>query len=223
MVEPASHQKGLHLFTWTTPNGRKVSIALEEMGLDYTVHPIPLREQMQKQDWFLALNPNGRIPVLTDDGFAIFESGAILVHLAEKTGMFFGKHKEDRSGVLQWLMWQMGGLGPMQGQANVFTRYWPEDIPSVRERYQNETARLYGVMDRQLAEHEYIAGDYSIADMACYPWVAQHEWSQVSLEPFANLCRWYAQVGERPAVRCGMDIPIKQEQPELATGQMIVR
>jgi len=211
----------LNLYTWTTPNGRKVSIALEEMGLDYKVHPIPLKENVQKEDWFLDLNPNGRIPVLTDNGAAIFESGAILLHLAEKSGQFLGGDIQGRSRVIQWLMWQMGGLGPMQGQANVFNRYWPEDIPTVLERYQNETSRLYGVMDRQLGQDAYLAGEYSIADMACFPWIAQHEWSGVALEPFPNVARWYADIGDRPAVKRGMNVPWPQNSPDLHTGRKI--
>jgi GST-like protein len=212
----------IDLYTWTTPNGRKVSIALEEMGLEYTVHPIPLRENVQKEDWFLAHSPNGRVPALVDDGFSIFESGAILLYLAEKTGMFLGEDLNARSRVTQWLMWQMGGLGPMQGQANVFNRYWPEKIPTVLERYQKETARLYGVMNSQLEKTNFLAGDYSIADMASYPWVAQHDWSGVELTPFPHLQRWYSELGDRPAVARGMNVPERQDKPDMETGQAIV-
>lgn len=211
------------LYTWTTPNGRKISIALEEMGLAYTVHPVPLREKVQKQAWFVQLNPNGRIPVLVHDGFAVFESGAILLYLAEMTGRFIPSDVQGRSSVVQWLMWQMSGLGPMQGQANVFNRYWPAKVPEVLARYQNETARLYQVMDERLREAEYLAGDYCIADMACFPWVAQHDWSGVDLAPYRNLQRWFDSVARRPAVQRGMEVPVAQQTPDLATGQAIIQ
>lgn len=213
----------LQLYTWTTPNGRKVSIALEEMGLSYEVMPVPLREMRQKEPWFLSINPNGRVPALVDDGFAIFESGAILLYLAEKTGLFLPDDVQGRSRTIQWLMWQMGGLGPMQGQANVFNRYWPEPVPAVLARYQDEVRRLYGVMDRRLAEAEWLAGSYSIADMACYPWVVQHDWSGISLDPFPALSRWLDAIAARPAVQRGMNVPAALTTPDLATGQAIVR
>lgn len=197
----------IELYTATTPNGRKVSIMLEELGLPYAVHAVNLRELEQKSPTFEAINPNGRIPAIVDDGFAVFESGAILFYLAEKTGKLAGTTAKERSIVLQWLMWQMGGLGPMQGQANVFFRYFPEKIPAAIERYQNEVRRLYGVMDRRLAGSDYLAGDYSIADIACYPWVAQHDWSGIDLAPFPALTFWYESVGERPAVLRGMAVP----------------
>jgi glutathione S-transferase len=207
----------IELFTAPTPNGRKVSIALEEMGLAYQVTPINLKEREQKQAPFEKINPNGRIPAIVDHDagdFAVFESGAILVYLAEKSGLFYGSDQKSRSVVLQWLMWQMGGLGPMQGQANVFYRYFPTRIPAVIERYQAETARLYGVMDKQLGEHAFLAGDYSIADMACYPWVAQHDWSGVDIAPFPHLSRWFEVMGSRPAVQRGMQVPAPARQPE---------
>ncbi len=208
----------IDLYTATTPNGRKISIALEEMALPYRVHAIGLRQLEQKEPWFLAINPNGRIPAIVDrnddDGragagerFAVFESGAILVYLAEKSGRLLPTDRKGRSRVLQWLMFQMGGVGPMQGQANVFNRYFPEKIPVVIERYQNETRRLYGVMDGRLANAEFLADDYSIADIAVYPWVAQHDWSGVDLAPFPHLARWFAQLGARPAVQRGMAVP----------------
>ena len=219
---PNESERELHFYTWTTPNGRKVSIALEEMELAYTVHPVPLKELGQKEPWFLALNPNGRIPVLVDDGFAVFESGAILLYLAERTGKLLPNTIQGRSRVIQWLMWQMGGLGPMQGQANVFNRYWIEDLPKVRERYQNETARLFGVMDQRLGEAEFLAGDYSIADIACFPWAAQHDWSGVPIEPFVHLRRWFADIASRPAVLRGMAVPAAQTQPDPDTGKAIL-
>jgi len=215
----------IDLYTWTTPNGRKVSIALEEMGAPYKVHPISLKSGDQKSAAFLAINPNGRIPAIIDreaGDFAVFESGAILIYLAEKFGRFMPAETRPRSVVIQWLMWQMGGLGPMQGQANVFNRYFPEKIPSVLKRYQDETRRLFGVMDRRLADSAYLAGDYSIADMACFPWVAQHDWSGVPIDDLPHLSRWFAAVGARPAVQRGMDVPAPLATPDLATGQRLV-
>jgi GST-like protein len=200
----------IDLYTATTPNGRKVSIALEEMGLAYRVEALNLKAMEQKRPEFLAINPNGRIPAIVDraeDDFAVFESGAILMYLAEKTGLLLPTDAKGRSRVLQWLMWQMGGLGPMQGQANVFFRYWAEPIQPVIDRYQNEVRRLFGVMDARLAVSPWLAGAYSIADIACYPWVAQADWSGVPLDPFAHLSRWFATMGERPAVVAGMQVP----------------
>jgi glutathione S-transferase/GST-like protein len=216
----------IDLYTWSTPNGRKVSIALEEMGLPYAVHAVELKSGAQKRPEFLALNPNGRIPAIVDrglDDFVVFESGAILIYLAEKTGQLLPRDAKGRSRVLQWLMWQMGGLGPMHGQANVFVRYFPEKIPSVIERYQNETRRLLGVMDGQLAQHEFLAGDYSIADIACWPWVAQVEWAELSLAGLPNVQRWFDALAQRPTVQRGAAVPVLQAQPDLATGQTIVR
>jgi GSH-dependent disulfide-bond oxidoreductase len=202
----------LTLYTAATPNGWKISIALEEMGLPYEVRVIDFASNEQKADWYVKLNPNGRIPTLADDGFAIFESGAILIYLAEKTGRFLPKDTQGRSRVLQWLMFQMGGIGPMMGQANVFFRYFPEKIQAAIDRYQREVTRLFGVMEGQLAAHEYIAGDYSIADMALWPWVSGYEWSGVSVTDFPNLQRWIERVGARPAVQAGRDVPIKRDR-----------
>jgi glutathione S-transferase len=215
----------IDLYTWTTPNGRKVSIALEEMGLSYEVHPIDLKSGAQKQPAFLAINPNGRIPAIVDrdeGGFAVFESGAILIYLAEKSGKLLPQEKRARSIVLQWLMWQMGGLGPMHGQANVFVRYFPEKIPSVIARYQTETMRLLRVMDTRLADHEYLAGDYSIADIACWPWVMQHDWAGLDISDLPHLNRWLATIGQRPAVQRGAAVPVPQAQPDVETGKIIV-
>jgi len=200
------------LYTAPTPNGWKVSIALEEMGLPYEVRVIDFATNEQKSDWYVKLNPNGRIPTLVDDGFAMFESGAILIYLAEKTGRFLPRDVQGRSRVIQWLMFQMSAVGPMMGQANVFLRYFPEKIQPAIDRYQREVTRLFGILDRQLAAHEYIAGDYSIADMALWPWVSGYEWSGVSVAEFANLQRWLAQVGERPTVQAGRDVPIKRNR-----------
>jgi glutathione S-transferase len=200
------------LYTAATPNGWKISIALEEMGLPYEVRALDFSTNEQKSDWYVKINPNGRIPALLDDGFALFESGAILLYLAEKTGRFLPGEAQGRSRVIQWLMLQMSGVGPMMGQANVFLRYFPEKIPAVIERYQREVTRLFGVLDRQLAQHEYIAGDYSIADMALWPWVSGHDYSGVGIEEFRHLQRWLALVGSRPAVQAGRDVPIKRDR-----------
>jgi len=200
------------LYTAPTPNGWKISIALEEMALAYEVRVIDFAKNEQKADWYVKLNPNGRIPTLVDDGFALFESGAILLYLAEKTGRFLPSDVRGRSRVIQWLMFQMSGVGPMMGQANVFLRYFPEKIPAAIDRYQREVMRLFGVLDAQLAAHEYIAGDYSIADMALWPWVSGYEWSGVTVDAFAHLQRWLALVGARPAVQAGRDVPIKRDR-----------
>jgi glutathione S-transferase/GST-like protein len=200
------------LYTAATPNGWKISIALEEMGLPYEVKLIDFANNEQKSDWFVALNPNGRIPALVDDGFALFESGAILLYLAEKTGTFLPSDVQGRSKVIQWLMFQMSGVGPMMGQANVFVRYFPEKIQPAIDRYQREVTRLFGVLDAQLATHEYIAGDYSIADMSLWPWVSGYDWSGVSIDGFDHLQRWLTLVGDRPAVQAGRDVPIKRDR-----------
>lgn len=200
----------LELLTSETPNGWKISIALEEMGLPYTWKHIKLSEKDQKADWYVKLNPNGRIPTLIDhdnDDFVVFESGAILIYLAEKTGQFLPKDVKGRSRVLQWLMFQMSGIGPMMGQANVFLRYAPEKIPYAIDRYQRETLRLFGVLDQQLASNEYIAGEYSIADMALWPWIRGYGWSGVTLDGLTHLQRWHDVVAARPAVVRGIAVP----------------
>jgi len=215
----------IDLYTAPTPNGRKVSIALEELGAEYEVHAVDLKSGAQKSADYLKINPNGRIPAIVDrgaDDFAVFESGAILIYLAEKFGRLLPAAPKDRSVVIQWLMWQMGGLGPMHGQANVFNRYFSEKIPSVIKRYQDETMRLFGVMDTRLASHEYLADEYSIADIACWPWVMQHDWAGLDISSCTHLQRWLAAVGERPAVMRGAAIPIAQTQPNLETGKIIV-
>ncbi len=209
----------IDLYTSPTPNGWKVSIMLEEIGLPYTVKPIRLEKLEQRQDWYLKLNPNGRIPTIVDHeegGFAVFESGAILVYLAEKTGKLLPTDRKGRSTAIQWLMFQMAGVGPMQGQANVFYRYAPEKIPYAIERYQKETKRLYTVLDKRLADHEYLAGDYSIADIATWPWVSLHAWSGVEAEDLKHLQRWMDAVGSRPAVARGKMIP-EPHSPEKKT------
>ena len=198
------------LYTAGTPNGHKISIMLEEIGLDYAVVALNLRESEQRENWFLEINPNGRIPAIVDhnnDDLNVFESGAILLYLAEKTTKLLPSDEKERSTVIQWLMFQMGGIGPMQGQANVFYRYAPEKIDYAIGRYQREVRRLYEVLNTQLEEHEYLAGEYSIADIASYPWVRGHAWSGISIEGLGYLENWLLRVGERPAVKRGMEIP----------------
>jgi len=198
------------LYTAATPNGHKISIALEELALPYTVHVIDLAGLEQRRPEFLRISPNGRIPAIVDrdqDDFAVFESGAILVYLAEKTGRLMPADPRGRSLVMQWLMFQMGGIGPMMGQANVFFRYLPEKIPVAIDRYHGEVRRLFGVLDARLAEHEYLAGDYSIADIANWAWVRTHKWSGVTLEGVPHLERWVRQLAERPACQRGIEVP----------------
>ncbi len=200
----------IELFTAATPNGRKVSIMLEETGLPYELRHLDLGNQDQKKPEYLAINPNGRIPTIIDhdnDHFAIFESGAILMYLGEKTGQFLPTESKARSRVVQWLMFQMGGVGPMQGQANVFYRYAPEKIPFAIERYQKETLRLYGVLNSQLAREEYLAGDVSIADFATYPWVRAYQWAGLEIDVLTHLRRWLDTMAARPGVQRGMEVP----------------
>jgi glutathione S-transferase len=201
----------IDLYTSATPNGWKISIALEELGLPYAVHPIALSKQEQKAEWYLKINPNGRIPTLVDrdnGDFAIFESGAILIYLAERTGKLMPTDVKGRSRVIQWLMFQMAGVGPMMGQANVFFRYAPEKIPYAIDRYQREVRRLFEVLERQLGTHEYIAGsEYSIADIAHWSWIHGHAWSGVDIDGLPQLARWLALVGARPAVQRGRAVP----------------
>ena len=200
----------IDLYTAATPNGYKASIALEELQLPYELHPVDLGAGEQKQPWFLKINPNGRIPAIVDRDagrFPIFESGAILIYLAEKTGRLMPQDAKGRSQVIQWLMFQMGGLGPMMGQANVFTRYFPEHLPSVIDRYKRESRRLLEVLDGRLADHEYLAGDYSIADIANWCWVQIHPWPGVPVDGLDHLQRWLEAVRARPAVQTGVAIP----------------
>ncbi|WP_417490585.1 glutathione S-transferase family protein [Maricaulis sp.] len=200
----------IDLYTSATPNGWKASVLLEELGLPYTVHAIELMQGEQKTPAFLAMNPNGRIPVIVDreaDDFTVFESGAIMIYLAEKTGKLLPADPKGRSRVIQWLMFQMGGLGPMMGQANVFYRYMPEKIDVAIKRYQGETARLLGVLDGQLAKHEYLAGEYSIADIANWCWARTAAWSGVELEPFTHVQRWIDRIAQRPAAAAGIRVP----------------
>jgi glutathione S-transferase len=190
---------------------------LEELGLPYTVKPIRLDKLEQKEEWFLRINPNGRIPAIVDrdaGDFPVFESGAILLYLAEKTGRLLPADAKGRSRAIQWLMFQMGGVGPMQGQANVFFRYAPEKIPFAIERYQKETRRLYEVLNRRLGEAEYLAGDYGVADIATWPWVSIHEWAGVSIDGLDAVKRWLDAVAARPAVQRGRAVPAPERPPD---------
>ena len=188
---------------------------LEECNVPYTFKHIELGLKEQHQDWFLAMNPNGRIPVIVDhanNDFVVFESGAILVYLAELTGQFLPNEKKQRSRVLQWLMFQMGGLGPMQGQAHVFFRYAEEKIPYAIKRYQRETRRLYEVLDRQLKDRDFLVDEISIADFASFPWVRRYEWAGVNIQDLPNLWRWYQNINTRSAVQRGLDVPVPQAE-----------
>jgi len=200
----------IDLYTAATPNGHKVSIALEELGLPYTLRVLDLAKGEQKTPAFLAINPNGRIPAIVDHeagGFAVFESGAILIYLAEKTGRLMPTDVQGRSRVIQWLVFQMGGVGPMMGQANVFFRYFPEKIQPAIDRYQGESKRLLTVLDGHLKDHEYLAGDYSIADIANWAWVRTHRWSGVDVSDLPHLQRWLDAIRQRPAVQRGIEAP----------------
>jgi GST-like protein len=216
----------IELYTSSTPNGYKVSIMLEELGLEYAVHGIDLAKQEQKAAEFLAMNPNGRIPVIVDhdnDDFVVFESGAILIYLAEKTGRFLPQEEKARSLVIQWLMFQMGGVGPMMGQANVFFRYFEEEIPAAIHRYQHEGLRLLTVLDRQLAGREYLCDEYSIADIATWPWAVTHNWSGIDVEELTNLQSWLVRMAERPAVVKGRNIPARGSKSDTTkAGQSII-
>ena len=204
----------IDFYTWSTPNGRKVSIMLEECGLPYRAHAVNIGKNEQFTPQFIAINPNSKIPAIVDpegpDGrpISIMESGAILVYLAGKTGKFLPQAVRGRYEVLQWLMFQMGGIGPMFGQVHHFLRAAKEPVPYAIERYTTETRRLYGVLDAHLATHEWLGGgEYSIAEMATYPWVARHEWHGVSLADFPNVARWAASLAALPAVEKGMKVP----------------
>src|ERR671914_58282 len=203
----------IDLYYWTTPNGHKITIFLEEADLPYSIKPVNISVGDQFKPEFLKISPNNRIPALVDtppaDGkgpLSVFESGAILQYLAEKTGKFLPADARGRRHVMQWLFWQMGGLGPMAGQNGHFNNYAPEKIQYAIERYVKETERLYGVLDERLADREFIAGEYSIADMACYPWIVPHERQKQKLDEFLNLKRWFLAIGRRPAVERAYDL-----------------
>ena len=216
----------IELYTSPTPNGYKISIMLEETGLDYSVHEIDLAKLEQKTPEFLAMNPNGRIPVIVDhdnDDFVIFESGAILLYLAEKSGQLLPREEKARSRVIQWLMFQMGGVGPMMGQANVFHRYFEEKIPAAIHRYQHEGQRLLTVLDEQLKGRKYLCGEYSIADIATWPWAVTHKWSGIDVEGLVNLQAWLERMAQRPAVQRGRNIPERGSRKDTTkAGQSII-
>jgi GST-like protein len=201
----------IDLYTWTTPNGRKVSIMLEEIGLPYTSHPIDIGKDEQFKPEFLKISPNNRIPAIVDrdNGYHLMESGAIMMYLAEKTGKLMPKDPDKRYRVTEWLMWQMGGIGPMLGQVHHFVKYNKGKAPYAEERYLKEAHRLYGVLDRRLAGREYVADDYSIADIAIWPWISRFEWQTIDLGQYANVKRWYVAIANRPAVQRGYDVPKK--------------
>jgi GSH-dependent disulfide-bond oxidoreductase len=210
-------QPMIDLYTAPTPNGHKASVTLEELGLPYTVRAINLGANEQKQEWFLQLNPNGRIPVIVDHDapggkdVTVFETGAIMIYLAEKTGRLLPTVPQARAEVIQWLMFQMSGIGPMMGQANVFFRYFPEKIQPAIDRYQHECRRLFEVLDRRLGESVWLGQDYSIADIANWCWVRTYKWSGVSVDGLPNLRRWLDAMKERPACRKGIEVPVKIE------------
>jgi len=203
----------IDLYTWSTPNGRKVSIMLEECALPYVAHPIDIGKGDQFKPEFVALNPNSKIPAIVDQQgpegkpYTLFESGAILMYLAWKTGRLFPTFIPAQFETIQWLMFQMGGVGPFFGQVHHFLRAAPEPVPYAIERYTKETRRLYGVMDKHLQKREYLAQDYSIADIATYPWVARYEWHKVDLNDFPAVKRWFDRISARPAVQAGMKVP----------------
>lgn len=203
----------IKLFSWATPNGRKVSIMLEECGLPYTVHPVDISKGEQFAPDFVAVNPNSKIPAIVDadgpdgESISVFESGAILLYLAAKTGRFLPTDERGKFEVLQWLMFQMGGVGPMFGQAHHFLRFAPEPVPYAINRYKTEVARLYAVLNRRLASAEFLAGEYSVADIATFPWVARHEWHGIDLADFPAVKHWFDVISQRPAVQRGMNVP----------------
>jgi GST-like protein len=199
----------IDLYTWTTPNRRKVSIALEELGLPNTSHSVDIGKDEQFKPEFLRISPNNRIPAIIDrdTGLSLMESGAILIYLADKTGRLLPKAGEPRYRVIEWLMWQMGGPGPMFGQVHHFVKYNKGKAPYAEERYLKEAHRLYGVLDRRLAANEFVGGEYSIADIAIWPWVSRFEWQTVDLNAYAKVKRWYTAIAQRPAVQRGYKVP----------------
>jgi len=199
----------IDLYTWTTPNGRKVSILLEELGMPYTAHAIDIGKDDQFQPDFLKISPNNKIPAIVDrgNGMSLMESGAIMIYLADKAGKLLPKDGEGRYRAIEWLMWQMGGAGPMLGQVHHFAKFNPGKAPYAEERYLKEAARLYGVLDKQLGEHRFVAGEYSIADIAIWPWISRFEWQQIDLAEYPNVKRWYEEIAARPAVQRGYHVP----------------
>lgn len=199
----------IDLYTWGTPNGRKISIALEEMGLAYRVHPVNIGKDEQFAPEFLAISPNNKIPAIVDrdTGQSVFESGAILMYLGDKTGLFYPQDSKSRERVNEWLMWQMSAVGPMLGRAHYFLKYNPAKAPFAEEWFSAEAKRIYGVLDKLLAGKPFMCGDYSIADIATFPWIARHEWQRMNLNDFPNVKRWYLEIAARPAVQKGYGVP----------------
>lgn len=211
----------IEAYFWPTPNGWKISIALEEMELDYRIVPVNIMRGDQFEDAFLTISPNNRMPAIVDhapvdggDPVPVFESGAILWYLAEKTGTFLPTDRRGRTAVMEWLMWQMSGIGPMFGQAGHFKFYAPVPIPYAQDRYRTESRRLYGVLDRRLRDRDHICGDYSIADMACWPWVLTYKKQGIDLDPFPNVRRWYDQLKTRPGLRRGYKVGSEFGKPD---------
>ena len=203
----------IDLYTWTTPNGRKASIMLEEVGLPYEVHAVDITKGEQHEPDFLKISPGNRIPAIVDrdNGASMMQSGAILLYLAEKTGRFMPSADAARRRVMEWLMWQMGDLGPMLGQAHHFLKFNKGKAPYAETRYHELAERLYGVLDRRLAERAYIVDDYSVADIATWPWISRFEWHQVDIDSYPNVSRWYTSIAARPAVQAGYHVPKKQQ------------
>jgi GSH-dependent disulfide-bond oxidoreductase len=201
----------IDLYTWTTPNGRKVSILLEELGVDYTAHPINIGQGDQKTPEFLDISPNNKIPAIVDQdtGLKLMESGAIMIYLADKYGKFLAKDGDERTRTIEWLMWQMGGLGPMLGQVHHFVHFNPGKTDYAEERFSTEAKRLYSVLDKRLEGRDYIVDEYSIADMACWPWISRYEWQKIDLNDYPNVRAWYQRLAARPAVQKGYHVPKK--------------
>jgi len=199
----------IDLYTWTTPNGRKASILLEELGLPYTVHPIDISKDEQFKPDFLKISPNNRIPAIVDrdTGISLMESGALMIYLADKTGKLLPKDGEARYRVIEWLMWQMGGIGPMLGQVHHFVKYNKGKSAYAEERYTKEAHRLYGVMNKRLEGRPYLADEYSIADIAVWPWISRYEWQEIDLKQYPNVLRWYLDIAKKPATQKGYKVP----------------
>lgn len=203
----------IQLYTWGTPNGRKISIALEEMSLAYDVHEVNITQGEQFAESFLAISPNHKIPAIVDpegdngEPLSIFESGAILIHLAQKTGQFWTENGASESVILQWLMWQIGNFGPVLGQLHHFRKFSKTKVPYAIERFDGIADQVYKVLDKRLSDVEFVAGDYSVADMAIYPWTARFEWQNIDLNHYPNVNRWFDQLSTRPAVQRGMSVP----------------
>ena len=204
----------IDLYTWTTPNGRKASIMLEEVGIPYETHAVDIGKDEQFKPEFLKISPNNRIPAIIDrdNNFSLMESGAILLYLGEKTGKLLPTDKLKRFRVTEWLMWQMGGVGPMLGQVHHFVKYNKGKAPYAEERYLKEAQRLYGVLDKQLKDNEYMAGEYSVADIATWPWISRYDWQTIDLNQYPNVKRWYVAIANRPAVQKGYHVPKKVQE-----------